>query len=438
MPLIVYISLLIWPIPINNLENAAFPIVIIGQYHIRITEILFWILFLVYEIKIIASSLINRESNCNKRKRRIIAQLLGSENKGWVVAFLLIIMMTVSLIRGIINNNPLISLDLRGLSYCLIIPLIMNATRSLLELVRQVTKIYWVLTILAVINFISIISGTKNSLFQSNNLALILILYLACLSIAYLLISRQKPIMHIIIFIFAITTSLISLAKISILGVTLIILMSSIYAIFHNRRKRIRLLLIYAILTMTITFIYLSGGLDILARNSSFYGQDSNFIDYYENRIKRANIGDISGGRLDIWRFLISEGKNNLLFGSGIGVKREIVDYFLKQNRNYIGEHNIVIYIFLRWGIFGVAIIIYICQRMIRLWIKSIRMATSSANKMLLLSHLLFIIVFLTINMVGLYFTNFETAICFWFSIAVSLLASSDNKTNDIMKPSPL
>ena len=437
LPLIVYMFLLIWPDSIKNIENAKFPIVLIGPYHVRITEIYFWILLLIYGLKLLTQALKKiisyrlriRDDNCHEKKRRIIGPLLGGENQGRVVTFLLIMMMAVSLIRGIMNNNPLISLDLRGLSYGLMIPLFLSATRSTVELARQISKIYWVLTILAVLCFISIISKSENSAFQSNNLALILILYLACLSIAYILVGKQTPFIHIAIFILAIATSLISLAKYILLGVTLIILISSLYVILLNKRKEIRLLSIYAILALTITFTYLSGGLDVLTRNSSVYSGNSSFSEYYENRIKRADVRDVSGGRFEMWGFLVNEGKKNLIFGSGLGTKNEIVNYYSDQNLDFRGEHNLFVYIFIRWGIIGLAIIIYMLQRIMRLWIKRIRTATCPDNKTLLLAHLLFLIIFLAINTVGLYFNYFETAICFWFCIAVFLAVSRDPQT---------
>lgn len=121
-----------------------------------------------------------------------------------------------------------------------------------------------------------------------------------------------------------------------------------------------------------------------------------------------------------------------------MGIKENIMDRYYDESGGYIREHNLVLYVFLRWGILGLVIIIYVCQRMISIWIHSLRKVTGYGNKLLLLSHLLFIIVFLIINMVGLYFTFFETAICFWFSIAVCLLVAQENENRGVRRPGQL
>ena len=62
-----------------------------------------------------------------------------------------------------------------------------------------------------------------------------------------------------------------------------------------------------------------------------------NINDYFQKRILREDVKDISGGRFEIWRFMLGEVSLNPIIGTGFGGKTSIYNMLEKNFGDFIG-----------------------------------------------------------------------------------------------------
>ncbi|MBA7608751.1 hypothetical protein ES703_15933 [subsurface metagenome] len=110
-PNLVILSILFWPDYQTNLKKAQFPVFRLGDFSIRITEVIFFSLFLLFIVLGIINFLMKRKKNFKKLKGMIY--LLSYKKKYIKYVFILaIIIMAYSLFNGVKNGNPILFLSL--------------------------------------------------------------------------------------------------------------------------------------------------------------------------------------------------------------------------------------------------------------------------------------------------------------------------------------
>ena len=429
-PLLIILSIWIWPDYQTNLENAKFPVMKFAGFSIRITEILFFCLFVSFLMVKILTLLI--KGGDLKKKLKKISSLLSFKNNYMKYIFGLALIITVlGVFLGIINRNPTILLDIRGMSCALFIPMFFYSVSSI-ERIRKLFKlIYFLLIVIAVSSIFTSIIGKISGLGAVSNLTIIMNLFLVCISISFIIFRQGKFHTNIPVLIIALIACLITFAKFIFLA----LLISSIVSIlltFSFSKTKFFLSPIFLTLIFLCVILILQNS-SIMKAGLSRHNMD-NINDYFQKRILREDVKDISGGRFEIWRFMLGEVSLNPIIGTGFGGKTSIYNMLEKNFGDFIGEHNILLWALIRVGILGTIVLLFLGYYVIKVGYFCYKKENQLFYKALLHAYLIFILSFLSINMVSLFFFTFELAIMFWIGIAIFLFFYSMNFENSVVQ----
>ena len=88
----------------------------------------------------------------------------------------------------------------------------------------------------------------------------------------------------------------------------------------------------------------------MLTQESIFYSIFGVTPDFYlASRILREDVGDISGGRFDMWNQIINDALANPFYGKGLGVEGFTFDTIEIP----VHEHNLIMWSLRRFSFFG-------------------------------------------------------------------------------------
>ena len=428
-PTLIILSIWIWPNYQENLEYAKFPVIRFQGFSIRITEILFLCLFLSFLTVKILSLLI--KGGDIKQKLKGITTLLTFKNNYMKYIFGLTLIITAfGIILGIINGNPTVLLDLRGMSCALFLPMFIYSISSL-ELIRKFFKsIYFLLIIMAISSILTSIIGKHSGLGAVSNLTVIMSFFLVCLSISFIIFRQGNFYINLPVLIIALVASIITLAKFIFLAL-LISSLISILLIFSFSKAKFFLFPIFLILTLLCTILIFQNSSIMQAGLSRW--DLKNFNEYIQKRILREDVKDISGGRFEIWQFMLNEISQKPITGTGFGGKASI---YTMQNEifgDFVGEHNIILWALIRVGILGTVAFLFLGNYIIKVGYFCYKQENQIFNKAILFACLIFIVCFLSMNLVNVFFFIFELSIIFWTVIAIILIfyrLQSENSAN--------
>lgn len=418
-PFLIVLNLIIWPDYEINLREFRFPVIPIGGFAIRITEIVFIGMFLIFIFLKIAIVL-TKEKKRKKKQKSLLYLLSFKKYYFKYISVSIIILLAYSLLSGVYKSNPYVLLDIRGLSCILFLPMFYYSLNSTDQIVRVVGVLYWLLFIMAIINIVRTIGNWSPFFGGVNNLTIIMNFYLFCLAISFLIYRQGKFIINFIVLFVAIIASLTTLAKFVILAIFVSILASLSLVFLISKYKAIKYGLFFIfIFLMIIALFSLTNLTDVFYKKNLGQFNISNFQEYIDTRLFREDVGDVSGGRFEMWQFILKEISKNPVMGNGLGERALIVEELEKKFGEYVGVHNLILWTLIRMGFLGAFLLMIAFIRIFRIGISCFKNEKHGANRTLLHSHLIFILGYLSINMVNLFFFTFEPAIIFWTSLAI-------------------
>jgi hypothetical protein len=420
-PHLVLVTLIFFPNPYSYLSAGSFPAVSIAGFTIRVVEILFFATMAVYVMFAILKMILSKQASAKTSNDR--------KNLGKNVIIILLILFVVGLFRGILENSSRMLYDVRGVSVYMVIPIYVQIMCNRYNNNRIINSFRNIALLIVVLNFVNVFFG--NIGFGGiSNITMIIILYaLSTISITILLKHKSHQTISRVYTIPIMAIILYSLSKWVIFTATTIILASIYLAYTQNVSKGIKS-------TVIITFgvLMLMG----LLFNDSFMmsllgDRYANVDDYIYSRWERGDVQDASGGRFELWEVMIESTKGSLIIGKGLGGDKALIEAiaYSRESRVYIGEHNVLIWLLLRFGLIGVFIFIYLFIKLIRDSIKMMaKMDKLSYQYYYLATNTVFIIGFLALNMVGLYFFVFEAALFFAFIISSQIALLKNEKSS--------
>jgi len=430
-PNLVILSILFWPDYQTNLKKAQFPVFRLGGFSIRITEVIFFSLFLLFIVLGIINFLMKRKKNFKKLKGMIY--LLSYKKKYIKYVFILaIIIMAYSLFNGVKNGNPTLLLDIRGLSCVIFMPLFFYSLKSVNQIRNLIKTTYIILITLAIISIISAILGNISSIGKVSNLTLIMNFYLFCLAISFIIYQQGKFIINALILVIALISSLITFSKWMMLAIFISIIASILLLFCLSRIKAFKYIIFFILLLLFILLVFQVTNLSEMILKK-YYNVES-LEDYYKIRIMREEIQDVSGGRFEIWKFMLDEIYLNPILGTGFGGKASIYYMLQEKYQYYIQEHNIILWSLIRMGFLGMFLFLFLGYNIIKIGLLCYKSENRLFYKALLHAHLIYILGYLAINISGLFFFIFEPAIIFWCSIAIIFFLYRSLLDNTIIK----
>lgn len=415
IPILVFLSVIAFPDPYTYLEVGGFPTVNIFGFTIRLLEIFaFFVIGAGYFL------IIPSKRNSAKRNKINILENLAIIRLRYLIYLFLI----YSLVLGYINQNIRLAYDLRGLFMFLLIPILYYSIENLSMLLILYRKLILLLIIMLLFNLFflvffpsSIFFGYVSSITNIYNLFLFSLL----LSHRYFNLSLIKY--DSLLLVLSFLQIIISLNK-GMFLVLIVILFTHLFLIRKNTNKILLYLVILAFLSFS--FLYLFQNSDIIEVFSQ--GKFTNYEDYISKRILREDVNDISGGRFDLWWLALYSivSPLGIAFGNGLGGSNDFIyeSSIFANQKLFIGEHNLVIWFFLRFGLLGVTLFIIMIISLFRKYFSFKYDSLPNKYNFIFHANLLFILGYLILNFVALYLFVFELIVLFSFNL-VSLLIIS-------------
>lgn len=391
-PILTVITLFIWPNIMLNMDTKTFPIINLLGFGIRISEILFSILLMLYflitpptNIKIVFTN------------RLLIIYTIV------VLSFLLIFF---SLIQGLLNGNPNILLDIRGIFYSFFVIIFIGYIKSINEIRISFKYFYYALVLLAIINLFTFFIKSNLTIGTFSNVELMLILYLICFTLA-IIAHYTKYRLHLITILFiAILCCIVSLQKQVFLGL-IVAFFSFIFLIEWKKGKKIIFYSIVGLIIFIFLFYFLINKTGIF---ENIFGFSLDI--FMDSRIYRTDVGDISGGRFDMWNQIINDAIINPFYGKGLGVEGFQFDTIEIP----VHEHNIIMWSLRRFSVIGTSIFLILSILYFNFTRYVYKKENNKFKKTLIFLSLIYGIVYFAVNMVMLTPFVFEAAILFWFN----------------------
>jgi O-antigen ligase len=418
-PGVIILSLIIWPDYELNLREFRFPAIKIGSFSIRITEIIFMCMVLLFLFWKIAITLIKKREP-EKKPEGLLYLLSFKKRYMRYISISIIILLAYSFVSGVLKNNPYVLLDIRGLMCILFLPMFFYSLNSIDQIVKAVRVLYGLLFIMAIGNMVTTLGNWSPFFGGVNNLTIIMNFYLFCLAISFLIYRQGKFINNLFVLFVALVSSLATLAKFMILAIVIAIVISILLAYLISSFKAIRYIALFLfVFSLIIALFSLTNLSSVLFKKNLGQFNISNFQEYIDTRVLREDIGDLSGGRFEIWQFIFKEISKNPILGNGLGERAMIVEDLEKKFGEYVGVHNLILWVLIRIGFLGAFLLLIAFFRIFRASVGCLKNEEQGAIRALLHSHMIFILGYLSINMVSLFFFIFEPAIIFWSSLAI-------------------
>ncbi|MBA7608750.1 hypothetical protein ES703_15932 [subsurface metagenome] len=256
--------------------------------------------------------------------------------------------------------------------------------------------------------------------------------YLFCLAISFIIYQQGKFIINALILVIALISSLITFSKWMMLAIFISIIASILLLFCLSRIKAFKYIFFFIVLLLfTLLLFQVTNLSEVILKK--YYAFES-LEDYYEIRIMREEIQDVSGGRVKMWKFMREEIFLNPILGAGLGGKASIFYMSQEEAQRYVGEHNIILWSLIRMGFLGTFLFLFLGYNIIKIGLLCYKNENRLFYKALLHAHLIYILGYLAINMSGLFFFIFEPAIIFWYSIAIIFFLYRSLLDNSIIK----
>jgi len=418
-PGMIILSLIIWPDYELNLREFRFPVIKIGGFSIRMTEIVFMGMLLMLLSWKIAITLIKKREPAKKTEG--LLHLLSFKNRYMkYVSVSIIFLLATSFVSGVLKNNPYVLLDIRGLIGILFLPMFFYSLNSIDHIVKVVRVLYWLLFIMAIGNMVTTLGNWSPFFGVVNNVTIIMNFYLFCLALSFLIYRQGKFINNLFVLFVALISSLATLAKFMILAIFIAILVSILLTLLISKFKALKYVVFFLFMfSLIIALFSLTDLTSVFYKKNLSQFNISNFQEYIDTRVLREDVGDMSGGRFEMWQFIFKEISKNPVLGNGLGERAMIVEELENKFGEYVGVHNLILWMLIRIGFLGALLLLIAFIRIFRIGIDCLKNEEQAVNRALLHSQMIFILGYLSINMVSLFFFIFEPAIIFWSSLAI-------------------
>lgn len=400
--------------------TGTFPIITIGQFSLRIEELLILLFFLVFSLGL---------SFIPKLRMRSLKK--GRARIGWALA-LLIFGMAQASIQGFIKKSPHNLTDTR----LFFIPLLyfvfaLYGMRSI-RLGHLSNFVLFSLVPVALLLQVSLFTPIENDI---NNVAhlfggvygsfspALVMLILSCLSMVLIrfIYSMKNRVAYLLLTLFLIVGLLIRIYKPGWVGTVAILVFSALILVRDDERNHNRHL---SGKRLTTAYLFLLMAIFLCVLYVQVY-KPQVIADYKEdvvNRIMRYDAGgDYSGNRFKMIEGAVAEITKSPLIGSGTGWWYEY-KYQDGEIRN-IPDHLIVTWILTRGGIITlVPLIILICWY-IRTGFRNCLEVKNPRLKPFVIACYISTLQMLIYSLFGDYYSFFEQQIFFWLFVAVVLVA---------------
>lgn len=408
-PFLIALTLFFWPDIMLNMDTKTFPVINIMGFGIRITEILFFsfLFFILLGL---------HKNNNNIPKIFIDSKLIVI----YCFTFICFLFILFALIQGVFNINPIILLDVRGILYILIVVLF----TSFINKIENIYKGYKYFIILIVVscfaNILHIFIKIDSSIGKYSNLTVMLTLYILCVSLAYFLTMPNKKFNSFLLIFLSFTTCVLSLQKQALLG-SIIAIIATLFLATGKASKALKVKISFWGSLIVIILIFM------LSQESIFYSIFGVTPDFYlASRILREDVGDISGGRFDMWNQIINDAIANPFYGKGLGVEGFTFDTIEIP----VHEHNLIMWSLRRFSFFGTFFFLVLAILYFKYSYQVYKNEKCNIKRTLLLSSVTYGVVYFVCNMVILLPFVFEAAFLFWFCGAIVLIIAREQKFN--------
>jgi O-antigen ligase len=392
------------------MDSKTFPVINFFGFGIRITEIIFFSLLFIILLNINSSSKDKLDFFID---RRLVAI--------YFFCFIVGIFILIAFIQGLFNRNPIILLDIRGILYTLVVVFFTSFIKKIEYLYNAYKFFIALLVISCFTNLLHLFVNIQTSIGKYSNVSVMLTLYLLCVSLSFFFTISNKRWTYFSLILLSFITCLFSLQKHALLGAVV-----SILATLSLSRGKISNAIKYKVAIWGAIIIFLL--ILILSQESIFYSIFGVSPDFYiASRILREDVGDISGGRFDMWSQILKDAISNPFYGKGLGVEGFTFDTIEIP----VHEHNLIMWSLRRFSFVGTFFFLLIAILFFRYSFEIYKNELNNIKRALLLSSLTYGVVYFISNMVILLPFVFESAFIFWFCGAIVLIIAREQRKNN-------
>lgn len=411
-PAFVILLSIIFPGMKYRIEEAIFPVINLGIMRVRVEELIFYGLASIW-LTLMFFSTMNRK----KQRPRL---------SGWFILLVVAICLWTALSTriGIINHNPNVTTELRQIAPILLgLPMAVWALRridqdSLRKIMISTVLLLVISNLFLLFSCLPFVRDVPYFVLWHRHLppfCFSIILYLLCL---VLVVSTKPSLLVLTGMLPPLSIALFVIHKWWLFGIAISILFV-VYASFWGKSG-------FHLFTKKVgrlTGVSLLVGITAVIGTMCFSEMAEQSLNKFEERVLREDAGgDMSGGRLKIWTLLVRHITESPIAGKGLGFRIEgILPPEIEAQGKYMEDHNIILWIAVRFGIPFLLLIAVLCLRFLVLGGRAYQAENRPFQKTLILICMGIYCVILSMSFVGQWLFIYEISVLFSWSIAAVL-----------------